>query len=285
MTATDRPRTPQRSGPPAGPSPAARGLILVGVGVVLGLILLVRAGGVGFQSSDEGVKINTDEAAVTTTSSAPTTTVPTTDKAPQQVKVVVANGSPVSGLAGKTTAFLAQNGYSNSTATDAQSQVSVTTVYYSPGFEASAKALARILGLNSSQVQALPNGAELAKNQPSDAGVVVIAGPEIATIVGASSSTSGSGSSGTSGSSGSGSSGSSGSSGTSGSTGSSSSGSGSSGSGSTGSGSTGSGSTGSSGSGSTGSSSSGSGSSGSGSSGSGSSGSGSSGSGSSSTSG
>ncbi|MFZ4669407.1 MAG: LytR C-terminal domain-containing protein [Microthrixaceae bacterium] len=277
MTATDRPRTPQRSGPPAGPSPAARGLILVGVGVVLGLILLVRAGGVGFQSGDEGVKINTDEAAVTTTISAPTTTVPTTDKAPQQVKVVVANGSPVSGLAGKTTAFLAQNGYSNSTATDAQSQVSVTTVYYSPGFEASAKALARILGLNSSQVQALPNGAELAKNQPSDAGVVVIAGPEIATIVGASSSTSGSGSSGTSGSSGSGSSGSSGSSGTSGSTGSSSSGSGSSGSGSTGSGSSGSGST--------GSSSSGSGSSGSGSSGSGSSGSGSSGSGSSSTSG
>ena len=259
MTATDRPRTPQRSGPPTGPSPAARGLILVGVGVVLGLILLVRAGGVGFQSGDEGVKINTDEAAVTTTSSAPTTTVPTTDKAPQQVKVVVANGSPVSGLAGKTTAFLAQNGYSNSTATDAQSQVSVTTVYYSPGFEASAKALARILGLNSSQVQALPNGAELAKNQPSDAGVVVIAGPEIATIVGASSSTSGSGSSG------SGSSGSSGS----GSTGSSSSGSGSSGSGSSGSGSTGS-------------SSSGSGSSGSGSSGSGS---GSSGSGSSSTSG
>ena len=278
MTATDRPRTPQRSGPPAGPSPAARGLILVGVGVVLGLILLLRAGGVGFQSGDEGVKINSDEAAVTTTTSAPTTTVPTTDKAPQQVKVVVANGSPVSGLAGKTTAFLAQNGYSNSTATDAQSQVSVTTVYYSPGFEASAKALARILGLNSSQVQALPNGAELAKNQPSDAGVVVIAGPEIAAIVGASSTGSGSGSSG------------SGSTGSSGSSGSSSSGSSTSGSGS--SGSSGSGSTGSRTSGSTssgtsssGSGSSGSGSTGSGSSGSGSSGSGSTGSGSSSTSG
>ncbi len=268
MTATDRPRTPQRSGPPAGPSPAARGLILVGVGVVLGLILLVRAGGVGFESGGEGVKINSDEAAVTTTTSAPTTTVPTTDKAPQQVKVVVANGSPVSGLAGKTTAFLAQNGYSNSTATDSQSQVSVTTVYYAPGFDASAKALARILGLNSSQVQALPNGAELAKNQPSDAGVVVIAGPEIATIVGASSSSSGSGSSG------------SGSSGTSGSSGSGSSGSGSSGSGSSGSGSTG---TSSSGSGSSGSGSSGSGSSGSGSTGTSSSGSGSSSSGSGST--
>jgi hypothetical protein len=236
--------------------------------VVLGLILLVRAGGVGFESGGEGVKINSDEAAVTTTTSAPTTTVPTTDKAPQQVKVVVANGSPVSGLAGKTTAFLAQNGYSNSTATDSQSQVSVTTVYYAPGFDASAKALARILGLNSSQVQALPNGAELAKNQPSDAGVVVIAGPEIATIVGASSSSSGSGSSG------------SGSSGTSGSSGSGSSGSGSSGSGSSGSGSTG---TSSSGSGSSGSGSSGSGSSGSGSTGTSSSGSGSSSSGSGST--
>ena len=269
MATTDRPRTPLRSGSPGGPDPAARGLILVGVGVVLGLILLLRAGGVGFQSGDGPVDIATED--TTTTTVAPTTTVPTTDRAPQQVKVVVANGSEVTGLAGKTGQFLAQQGYSNSVATDSTSQVSVTTVYYSPGFEASAKALARLLGLNASQVQELPSGAELADNQPTDLGVLIIAGPEIATIVGAESTSGSSGSSGTSGSgssgSGSGTSGSSSSGGSSGSGSSGSSGSGSSGSSSSGSSGSGSSSSGgSSGSGS--SSSSGTGSSGSGSSGS-----------------
>ncbi len=275
MTTTDRPRT--APGPAGAGGPASRGFIIVGVAVVLGAILLLRAGGVGFQSADSGIEISTDD--TTTTTAAPTTTVPTTDRAPSQVKVVVANGSEVSGLAGKTGQFLAQQGYSNSIAVDALSQVSVTTVYYSPGFESSAQAVARLLGLSSAQVQPLPDGSELTKDQPTDAGVIVVTGPEVASIVGVKTdSSSGSGSSG-SGSSGSGSSGS----GSSGTSGSSSSGSGSSGSGSSGSGSSGSSSSGSgsSGSGSSGSSSSGSGSSGSGSSGSGSSGSGSSGSGSS----
>jgi hypothetical protein len=198
----------------------------VGVAVVLGAILLLRAGGVGFQSSDAGIEISTDDS--TTTTAAPTTTVPTTDRAPSQVKVVVANGSEVSGLAGKAGQFLAQQGYTNSLAVDAIAQVSVTTVYYSPGFESAAQAVARLLGLSSAQVQPLPEGSELTENQPTDAGVIVVAGPEIATIVGAkaTSTTGGSGSSG-SGSSGSGSSGS-------GSSGSGSSGSGSSGSGSSG---------------------------------------------------
>ena len=275
MTTTDRPRT--APGPAGAGGPASRGFIIVGVAVVLGAILLLRAGGVGFQSADSGIEISADD--TTTTTAAPTTTVPTTDRAPSQVKVVVANGSEVSGLAGKTGQFLAQQGYSNSIAVDALSQVSVTTVYYSPGFESSAQAVARLLGLSSAQVQPLPDGSELTKDQPTDAGVIVVTGPEVASIVGVKTdSSSGSGSSG-SGSSGSGSSGTSGSSSSgSGSSGSGSSGSGSSGSSSSGSGSSGSGS---SGSGSSGSSSSGSGSSGSGSSGSGSSGSGSSGSGSS----
>ncbi len=263
MTTTDRPRT--APGPAGAGGPASRGFIIVGVAVVLGAILLLRAGGVGFQSSDSGIEISTDD--TTTTTAAPTTTVPTTDRAPSQVKVVVANGSEVSGLAGKTGQFLAQQGYSNSLAVDALSQVSVTTVYYSPGFESSAQAVARLLGLSSAQVQPLPNGSELTKDQPSDAGVIVVTGPEVASIVGVKTESSGSSSSGSSGSSGSSSSGSS-SSGSSGSGSSGSGSSGSSGSSSSGSGSSGSGSSGSSSSGSSGSSSSGSGSSGSGSSGS-----------------
>ncbi|MFZ4519043.1 MAG: LytR C-terminal domain-containing protein [Microthrixaceae bacterium] len=189
MATTQRPRTPRRSGPPPGPDPASRGLILVGVGVVVGIILLLRGGGIGFDSSPASVEVKADAGSTTTVTTASTTTVPTTDKAPQTVKVVVANGSTVQGLASKTAQFLAQSGYTNNVATDAETQTQVTTVFFATGFESNAKAIARQLGLSDSSVQALPPGAKLAKNQPADAGVIVITGPEVAATVGATAST------------------------------------------------------------------------------------------------
>jgi hypothetical protein len=183
MTTTQRPRNPQRTGPPPGPNPAARGVILVVIGVVLGLILLARAGGIGFDSDSSDVSIDTEDA--TTTTASPTTTVPTTDRPPQSVKVVAANGSDVSGLAGKTAEFLAQAGYTTTVATDSESQVSSSVVFFAPGFEASAAAIAELLGLPDTQIQALPPGAKLASDQPADAGVVIQIGAELAPKVGA----------------------------------------------------------------------------------------------------
>jgi hypothetical protein len=183
MTTTQRPRTPRRTAPPPGPNPASRGIILVVVGVVLGLILLAKGGGIGFDDDSSDVTIDTEDAAATTTT-ASTTTVPTTDRPPQSVKVVVANGSDVSGLAAKTAEFLAQTGYTSTVVTDSESQVSATVVYFAPGFESSAQAIARDLGLPETQVQALPPGAKLAGEQPTDAGVIVQLGPEVAAKVG-----------------------------------------------------------------------------------------------------
>jgi len=186
MTTTQRPRTPRRTAQPPGPNPASRGLILVVIGVVLGLILLVKGGGVGFDSSGSDVKIGAGEASASSTTVAPATTVaaPTTDKAPQTVQVVAANGSKVSGLAGKTGQFLAQAGYSQVVSTDSLQAVPATAVYFGPGYEANAQAIAKLLNLQATQVQALPAGAKLAKNQPASAGVVVLLGPEVATVVG-----------------------------------------------------------------------------------------------------
>src|SRR6476620_3714491 len=48
MTTTQRPRTPRRSSPAPGPNPANRGLLLVGIAVAIGLILLIKSGGIGF---------------------------------------------------------------------------------------------------------------------------------------------------------------------------------------------------------------------------------------------
>jgi hypothetical protein len=186
MTTTQRPRTPRRTAPPPGPNPASRGLILVAVGVVLGLILLVKGGGIGFDNSGTDVKIGTGDASATSSTVAPSTTgTPTTDKAPATVQVVAANGSKVSGLAGKSGQFLAQAGYSQVVATDSLQPVQATVLYYAPGYEASAKAVAELLNLQPTQIQPLPAGAKLAKNQPATAGLVLLLGPEVAGVVGA----------------------------------------------------------------------------------------------------
>lgn len=183
MATTQRPRTPRRAAPPPGPNPASRGLILIAVGVVLGIILLVKGGGVGFDSTSTGVTI--PEGDDVTTTVAPATTAAPVGKAPQTVQVVAGNGSTVSGLAGKTGQFLAQSGYTQVVATDSLQPVTATVVYFAPGFEGNAEAIGKLLNLQPGQVQALPAGASLAKNQPATAGVVVLIGPELATVVGA----------------------------------------------------------------------------------------------------
>ncbi|MFM7064487.1 MAG: hypothetical protein ACKO04_13505, partial [Actinomycetes bacterium] len=82
--------TQQRRSRPGSGDPASRGLILVAVAVVLGLIVLVKGGGVGYERTTKAVDVS-DSGAVTTTTAAPTTTAPTV--APADVPVVVANGS------------------------------------------------------------------------------------------------------------------------------------------------------------------------------------------------
>jgi hypothetical protein len=69
-------------------------------------------------------------------------------------------------------------------ATDSLQPMQATVLYYAPGYEANAKSLAKLLNLQDSQVQALPTGAKLAKNQPGTAGVVLLLGPEVAPVVG-----------------------------------------------------------------------------------------------------
>jgi hypothetical protein len=168
MTTTERPRP--RSAPNPGPGSASRGLILVVVGVVLGAILLLRGGGVGFDDDSTGVDIESGSE-VTTTTVPPETTLPVAQP-PAAVKVVVANGSGVSGLAGKGTQFLARAGYTASSATDATQPTTSTVVYFAPGFEANAAAIAELVGLPSDRTQ--PLAGQVGRVQPPDTGVVVL---------------------------------------------------------------------------------------------------------------
>lgn len=185
MTTTQRQRSPRRDAPAPGPNPALRGVILVVVGVVLGAILLAKGGGVGFDSDRTDVAIGGGSERSTTTTEATTTTV--AERPPATVKVVVANGSGKSGLAGKTGQFLATSGYTTSSATDALQPAAQTIVYFAPGFEANARAVAQLLGLSADRVQALPG--QVAKEQAADTGMVVLLGQDVPAVVAGSTTT------------------------------------------------------------------------------------------------
>ncbi|MCB1011884.1 MAG: LytR C-terminal domain-containing protein [Microthrixaceae bacterium] len=180
-------RQPQRRSAPSGADPAARGLILVVVAVALGAILLAAGGKVGFDKDDKAVDIGDNGGSdVTETTEAPTETTeaPPVTVAPAEVAVVAANGAGISGLAGKTTEFLATQGYTNSTATDATASAASTAVYFAEGFQPNAAAIATLLGLPAEQVQALP-AEPVATDQPAGSAVVVVVGPDAEAVVSA----------------------------------------------------------------------------------------------------
>ncbi len=156
------------------------------VAVVLGAILLAAGGTVGFDSDDTAVDIGNNSGAgsevTETTAPTETTEAPATTVAPDQVLVVTANGAGISGLAGKASEFLATQGYSNTTATDAPADVSSTAVYYAEGFKPNADAIAALFSLPPSQVQPLP-AEPVANDQPPEAAVVVVLGPDAEPVV------------------------------------------------------------------------------------------------------
>jgi hypothetical protein len=188
MTTTQRQR-PQR--PPANaPNPASRGVILVAVAVVLGVILLIKGGGVGFESDSEQLEIGTggteapvDE--VTTTTEAP----PQTSVPAAALKVVALNGAGINGYAGQAQQFLSLAGYTQTSVGTAATQTPETIIYFTPGFVADAATLASLFGVELSAVQELPADANLARDPaevPDDTNVIVWLGPDVqGTIEGA----------------------------------------------------------------------------------------------------
>ena len=189
MTTTQRQR-PSRQAPP-NPDPASRGLILVAVAVVLGVILLIKGGGVGFDPDNAELEIGTDggetPAAVestTTTAAPPETSVP-----PAQLKIVALNAAGIDGYAGQAQQFLSVAGYTSVTPITAAAPAETTTVYFAPGFEVDAMMVASLFQLQPNQVQPLPADASLARDPaefPADTNLAVVLGPDVtATVQGA----------------------------------------------------------------------------------------------------
>lgn len=186
MTTTQRPRPPRQAPPTS--DPASRGLILVAVAVVLGVILLVKGGGVGFDRDASDVNIGSggaeeaDDLGTTTTTSPP----PETSVPPAELKIVALNGAGINGYAAQASQFLSVAGYSSVTAITAQNIVDETVLYFSPGFEVDAMMLAQLLELEPHQVQELEDGPSLARDAtefPPDTAVAIVFAPDVQTLV------------------------------------------------------------------------------------------------------
>ena len=151
--------------------------LAIGVSAIAGFAI---AGFPGIRS--EGVvalPTTTIEPSATTSTTASSTTAPSSTttspapivvvKSPSELTVRVANGTRVSGAAGKVSDRLSELGYTTRTPTDAKTNdVSAPAVYFSAPFNAEAESLAKSLGLDPAAVMPLtdppaidPDGAEL----------------------------------------------------------------------------------------------------------------------------
>lgn len=173
-------------GPSDGQPSGVLGVVLVAVAVALGVILLVKGGGIGFENDKKNVAIgknNTGGATVTTSTAAPA---PATSVPASELKIAVLNGAGKSGFAGQGANFLSVAGYPAVTPGNSAATVQASTVYFAPGFENDAAAVAKVLKI--ADVKPIPASPALGKapaDVPSGTAVVVVLGPDAEAVISA----------------------------------------------------------------------------------------------------
>ena len=161
----------------------ARGAALVVVAVLLGLVLLrngldtseVVTSSKGDDTStdggsDDGDGSDSDEETTTTLAARP----------PAEVAVVVLNGTSVSGAAGKYSTAIGSVGYQMLDPGDAATKIPATQVFFTPGFEREAAAVALAAGAPATVIPAA-----LPTPPPGEVGaanVVLVIGAALASL-------------------------------------------------------------------------------------------------------
>jgi hypothetical protein len=136
---------------------AFRGVVMVGLAVVIGLVLLSA----GFDDSEVAVRTaaeaeGDDNVAPDDGDDSVTTETVPSALDPSAIPVIVANGSGVSGAAGAVTEQLTALGYNPGAPTDATSETAFDTVYFLPNAQDQAEQVATDLGLGPEAVQPMP---------------------------------------------------------------------------------------------------------------------------------
>jgi hypothetical protein len=179
VTTTGRP-TPGSPADDSDTRPNVTGLILIGAAVLIGLVLLLK----GF--SQEGGLVSTagPEAGRETTTTAPgpvavpqevTTTTAAAAVDPATVSVLVANATGGAGVAGTNASKLQAAGYTKTDTSNAD-VTATSVVYFTPGNDAAAQAVAAVLGIPGTSVQALPSPPP---TETRGASVVVLIGTDL----------------------------------------------------------------------------------------------------------
>jgi hypothetical protein len=167
---------------------AGRAGLLIGVAVLIGVLLLHRGGG----PSGTGVPVvvgDTTTLPSTSVSSGPVGTTGTTTKssptsatsqvrAPQDIKVLVANGTTTAGLAGRISNLVHTKGYITLASTNSTQKPAGTVIYFQPSYSADAAALAAKFNLPATAVQAMPSPPPVANL--NGANILVVVGPDLA---------------------------------------------------------------------------------------------------------
>lgn len=110
---------------------------------------------------------------------APQVSPPTTVlRSPSEVKVLISNGTEVSGVAARYKDVLQPRGYQLGTPNNTTTPSSESSVQFAPGYEAEAKALATSMGLPEDLVKPMTNPAPVTDTQMAN--VIVVIGDELA---------------------------------------------------------------------------------------------------------
>lgn len=158
---------------------AGRGVALLAVALLIGIVLLnatdaeppgtrLTTGPSGGEDAAPGPDKGRTAAPTTTAS---TTTLP--GRPPPEVKVIVANAAGVQGAAGRASDILKPAGYNVLAPTNTKGE---TAVYFVPGYEREAAAVATALGFPGASVKPLPTPPPIPDTK--EANVVVIIGPD-----------------------------------------------------------------------------------------------------------
>ncbi len=174
--------------PPSRPSGAGNPLPIGRVALVLILFIIATAELLGqvhpsvpTTSSATSTTSSTAKSSTTTpktSTTTPKTSTTTTTVPPSKVAVLSANGSTVTGAATTLADQLHAIGWVTLPPVNATTNVTASTVYYAPGFEPSAAAIAGMLHLAPTAVQ--PIGASVPVASTAGADVVVVLGPDAA---------------------------------------------------------------------------------------------------------
>ncbi|MDQ3145488.1 MAG: LytR C-terminal domain-containing protein [Actinomycetota bacterium] len=167
----------------------ARGVALIAVAVVIGILLLEATDPPDSLVDPATVATNATAGDDSSSSAPPASDDPeapgTTAEGgqpafdPGSVSVLVANGSSVPGAAGRLSATIEEGGYSIAPPADTPEDVDASVVYFVEGFEEAATAIAASLSPAPS-VAALPDPPPVSAGDLGDAEVVVVVAAELA---------------------------------------------------------------------------------------------------------